>query len=236
MEKKTSIIWKISSEILQNIVNESKTYTEVLNYFGFDSSNLPTLKNRLLKDHIKYEHLKTNNINQIVNVKTKIDIDTILVENSKVSRCHLKKRLISEGYLKYICSVCGIDEWRGCKLSLQLDHINGINDDNRLENLRLLCPNCHSCTDTFSGRNIEKRKKRLNCQICGKKVVTKSLRCRSCANKIEKPKLRKVERPSAEQLQRDINARMPLTRMGTKYGVSDNAVRKWLKSYNINWK
>ena len=60
--------------------------------------------------------------------------------------------LYKSGWKEYKCEICGISEWQGKELSLQLDHINGINNDNRIENLRLLCPNCHSQTETFSGR------------------------------------------------------------------------------------
>jgi hypothetical protein len=78
----------------------------------------------------------------------------VLVQNSTyTSSSSLKRRLIKEQLLVYQCKFCSISEWRGQKLSLQLDHINGVNDDHRLENLRLLCPNCHSQTDTFAGKN-----------------------------------------------------------------------------------
>ena len=68
----------------------------------------------------------------------------------------LKTRLIREGYLEYKCNECGINEWNGNRLGLELDHISGVRSDNSLENLRLLCPNCHSQTHTFRGRNIPK--------------------------------------------------------------------------------
>jgi len=65
----------------------------------------------------------------------------------------LKKRLISEGLLDKVCVECGItDSWNNKPIVLHLDHINGVNNDHRLENLRLLCPNCHSQTDTWCGR------------------------------------------------------------------------------------
>lgn len=81
-------------------------------------------------------------------------LEEILVENSNyTNNSSLKKRLLEEGLLKYECYECHISEWNGKPLSLQLDHINGNNSDNRLENLRFLCPNCHSQTETFSGRN-----------------------------------------------------------------------------------
>ena len=66
----------------------------------------------------------------------------------------LKKRLVKEGILKYQCILCGNDgTHNGLPLTLQLDHINGVNNDHRLENLRLLCPNCHTQQDTYAGKN-----------------------------------------------------------------------------------
>lgn len=65
----------------------------------------------------------------------------------------LKNRLLKEKILEDVCSICGIDEWQGKKISLQLDHIDGDNHNHRLENLRLVCPNCHSQTDTYCGKN-----------------------------------------------------------------------------------
>ena len=81
-------------------------------------------------------------------------LDQILVEDSKYanSTC-LKRRLIKSNLLQYKCYRCNIDTWCNELITLQLDHINGINNDNRIENLRLLCPNCHSLTPTFAGKN-----------------------------------------------------------------------------------
>jgi 5-methylcytosine-specific restriction endonuclease McrA len=78
--------------------------------------------------------------------------DLLNVERDS-QRGHVKSRLITAGLLQPRCAECGITTWRGKPLSLELDHINGDKHDNRLENLRLLCPNCHSQTVTYAGRN-----------------------------------------------------------------------------------
>ena len=83
-------------------------------------------------------------------------ISNILIENSTYKNiASLKQRLINEDILTYRCSECGLsNEWNKKPLKLQLDHINGVYNDHRLENLRFLCPNCHSQTDTFAGKNV----------------------------------------------------------------------------------
>jgi len=69
------------------------------------------------------------------------------------SRYTVKRRLLAAGLLKNACEECGLAEWRGRPLAIQIDHRNGVNDDHRLENLRMLCPNCHSQTATYAARN-----------------------------------------------------------------------------------
>ena len=71
------------------------------------------------------------------------------------SRGSLKRRLLEDGILANRCSECGIESWLGQRLSIQLDHINGVRNDHRLENLRMLCPNCHSQTATFGWKNAK---------------------------------------------------------------------------------
>ena len=86
-----------------------------------------------------------------------IPLSNVLTEESTyTSTFRLKNRLLKDHLLVYECSICHISSWQGKELALQLDHINGVNNDHRLENLRLLCPNCHSQTDTFAGKNKRK--------------------------------------------------------------------------------
>ena len=80
--------------------------------------------------------------------------EILVVASPYTNRGRLKTRLLAAGLLENKCRVCGMPpEWKGQPLVLVLDHINGVHNDNRLDNLRLLCPNCNSQTDTFSGRN-----------------------------------------------------------------------------------
>ena len=83
-----------------------------------------------------------------------IPLQDILVEHScYADRLRLKKRLVAAGLLRNQCAECALSQWQGRTLVLELDHINGVGDDHRIQNLRLLCPNCHSQTPTYCGKN-----------------------------------------------------------------------------------
>lgn len=90
--------------------------------------------------------------------------NAIFTENSLYSNEIVKSRIVKDNLLEYKCSKCGIDNWCGETIILDLDHINGDNRDNRLENLRYLCPNCHSQTDTYKGRNKNSGKPKVSDQ------------------------------------------------------------------------
>ena len=80
--------------------------------------------------------------------------EVLVADSSSTNTSHLKHRLLTEGVLAPRCAQCGGAEWNGRPMPLQLDHISGDRSDNRLGNLRLLCPNCHAQTDTWCGKNI----------------------------------------------------------------------------------
>lgn len=85
-----------------------------------------------------------------------MSIEESFCKEGSLGTCSLKNKIIKYNLKPYFCVKCGISEWMGEKLSLHLDHINGCNTDNRLENLRFLCPNCHSLTDTYCGKSKKK--------------------------------------------------------------------------------
>jgi len=83
--------------------------------------------------------------------------DEILIENIELAGKTIKKYILQKRLLDYSCGICGISDWLDKDISLEIDHINGIRTDNRIENLRFLCPNCHSQTEFFRGRNIKRK-------------------------------------------------------------------------------
>jgi 5-methylcytosine-specific restriction endonuclease McrA len=83
-------------------------------------------------------------------------LEEILTVNSTYRTAHLRERLFCAGLKKRKCEGCGLTEWMGEAIPLELDHVNGVPDDHRLENLRVLCPNCHALTPTWRGRRNRK--------------------------------------------------------------------------------
>ena len=143
-----------SDEDLAAAVRESTSFSEVGRRLGYRTSGGI---HRFLRTHIARLGLDTSHFAGQSWAKGKSfagqrrqPLSEILVKNSTyMSTGGLRRRLIAEGLNAARCEMCGIDAWHGKRLPLELDHINGHHTDNRLENLRILCPNCHAVTETW---------------------------------------------------------------------------------------
>ncbi len=160
--RRTTTLWTIDKEGLRNVLQGSSSIQQALSNLKVPvaGGNYATLRRRSKQEGLEadFEALRLRGLREGIRQTTdarKTDFASILVSNSSyLNRGRLKIRLISAGLLKNKCAKCGSPpEWQGNPLVLVLDHINGVNNDNRLENLRLLCPNCNSQTATFAGRN-----------------------------------------------------------------------------------
>ncbi len=165
MIERTSIIWLTPREELQKLLDTSISFSEVMRKLGYSNieGNLRTLKQRIKIEEFNTEQLIRNKILNFVNLNKEktTPIENMLIENSTTDRKTLKNRIIKDKIIEYKCFDCGIsDTWNNKPIVLQLEHKNGISNDNRKENLCFLCPNCHSQTKTFAGKNnlLEKTK------------------------------------------------------------------------------
>ena len=151
----------------------------------------------------------------------KLPNEMVFIENGHTSTTNLKKKIIREGLKEYKCEKCGITEWQGKPISLQIHHINGNHHDNRLENLQFLCPNCHSQTDTYAGKNSSK-----GSSIKPRKISNEEY------NRIINENWAKTH-PSLDEFILSFIELGSFVGVAKKYNVSDNALKKWCKHYDI---
>ena len=227
-------IEKLTKHELIDLINESKSVKELLLKIGYKNTGtyLYNIFNNLLK---KYDIENPNYKPQPSNIVDYqiYELSEIFVVNSNFkNRKSIKNKLIKYKIMEYKCTKCDISSWMNEPITLQLEHKNGINNDNRLENLELLCPNCHSQTSTYCGRNIKYEDK--FCE-CGNKIESNKKKCRSCI--LEKMRITNIEnrkvknRPDIKEILENVE-KYGFLKTGKLYGVSDNAVRKWIKYAN----
>jgi hypothetical protein len=144
-----------SEQELLEAVKTSTSIRQVLEKLDIvpAGGNYQTTNRRIKKLNIDTSHFTGQAWNKGKVVGPKRPIEEYLKENSQIQSFKLKGRLIAEGLKEHKCECCGITEWNGKPAPIELDHINGNHYDNRLENLRILCPNCHAQTDTYRGKN-----------------------------------------------------------------------------------
>ena len=150
-------IYKLSDEQFVELLKKSSTISEVLFKLGYtvkgNSWGYSQVKRRMDDLNLDYSIFKGKSAVIKTNKLNNVKKEDILKENCRHQRTVLRRYVIKNNLIPYKCAICGCTEWQGKTLSLELDHINGVNNDNRLENLRFLCPNCHSQTSTYGSRN-----------------------------------------------------------------------------------
>lgn len=223
-----SKLYQFTPSELQKLLDESNSYSDLLRKIDMNpkGDNPKTLKKIIAELNLDETKLKLNRSNlyrnnaKVTHKKVKIPIEDIIMNNKypNYQTSSLLKRLIQEGYKEYKCERCGLTEWQEEPIPLQLHHKDGVHTNNLLNNLEVLCPNCHALTDTYCGKNLKKKKKK-NTKIKKEKKQTNS-------NRIKDPPL------SRKELKKRIREKS-FTSIGKEFGISDNAIRKWCKKYNL---
>lgn len=253
---------RYTEDQLRDAVKLSFSACETLKRLGMSPYGYASL--RLLKrlddlkiDYTHFTNKKRLSPRQLLRNRSLDEILTIV--DLPVAAHNLKRRLFKEGLLENRCSLCGLSTWQEKDISLHLDHIDGNNRNNFLFNLRLLCPNCHSQTDTYCGRNknkvckkeslpdlvdvpihtnLDKKrnkksdKKRLRKQYfcsCGLQKSKNAVRCVNCHSKLTF----KIEWPSDEVLHSMLWS-FPTEKVASQLGVSDSAIGKRCRQRNIS--
>lgn len=268
MGNRTSVIWFVDKEKIIDLINEKNSIKDILNELGLDSysgGNYRTLKKRCLEEGIDLTDLferskKASGVK--ISTTTRTPNDKIFCKNSQYSRTEIMKSiLINEFGFKNECSRCHNNGlWENEKLSLQLDHINGDHSDNQIKNLRILCPNCHSQTDTYSGKS--RKSKKMTMRI-GRDILSSLLKkttidktanilkvsINTVKKLISKYDIKYVKKNSMfsgvpqvchkkrfeidkDKLVELVNSK-PITEIGKMFRVSDNAIRKRCRSLGV---
>ena len=198
-----ALVDNFTKEELEEIVKESYSYRDVIKKIGYTTvsgGNTKTVKNRIEKYNIDTSHFSIVGAKGITRTK-----ENVFCKNSTASQKVLRSWYRKQDDIPYQCDCCGISEWQGKELVLQLDHINGDNHDNRLEEQNY-------CID------------------CGKEITAAATRCSECA----KIASRSIKRPSREELLQFLTEHKGnFTAAGRHYGTSDNNVRKWCDGYGL---
>ena len=215
-------------------VEFSTSISEVLKILGLKEAggNFESVKNRINKLKLDISHWKS--ISEKYGwSKGKVfperhkPIENYLKYNFKIGTDCLKHKLFRSNIFERKCYGCGLTQWLNNPIPLELHHIDGNRLNNLLVNLTILCPNCHSLTENFRGKNIKIKNVSFSNYKYGEMSDYNKYRSN---NILIRPQRRKAIRPSYEQLLKEIKE-TNYSAVGRKYGVSDNAIRKWVSQY-----
>lgn len=211
--------------LLAQVVADSYSLGECLRRLGLTSSGNIRIKLRaaIAENNLSTEHFRPNGRSFEVKAASAKKLEEHLVIGSIISSADLKKKIWAEGLLPRQCQECEQGEvWNGKALVLQLDHINGNRRDNRLGNLRILCPNCHTQTHNFAGRALKK----------SKPSGEKRGRVKFGPGQAQYKHPDKIEWPGNNELS-NLVWTYPLSKLSAMLGVSDNAIKKRCKKLGL---
>ena len=223
-----SKIW--NKKVVTKAVSESESIAGCLRKLNahVGTSSYRAFKQFVSDNNIDTSHFTGKRSNGEHVQKTTVPLSKFLVIDSPYRmNTRRKRRLIREGLLNNKCYICGLTKWLGKNISLQIDHINGCHTDNRLENLRLLCPNCHSQTETYCGRKLKGTGAVYVCN-CGKRKTYAAKMCLDCENRRRLNRKNKIDWPPMHVLS-DMVENSNMSAVARQLGVSDTAIRKHMK-------
>ena len=221
-----SILYNYTPAELQNLLDTSNGYCDLLRKVGLNGhgSNPDTLK-KIIKEFKLDTTQNAINRSELykqwalnTHKKTAYDLHDILNgKHPNYKSSSLLKRLVKEGLKEYKCEICGIKEWNNKEISLILHHIDGNHSNNHLENLQILCPNCHSQTDNYAGKSSRKNKNESENKTVQKKEKKKTIKQLPISRGELKNKIREFSFVS----------------IAKEYSVTDNTIRKWCRKYQL---
>lgn len=220
----SSILYEFTPTELQYLLDTSNSYSDILRKIGLNPKgrNPDTLKkviNEYKLDETQLNLNRTNLYAKCARDAHKIityELEDILNgKYPKYQSSKLLRRLVESGLKNNKCEICGITEWNGNPITFQLHHINGIHEDNSLNNLMVVCPNCHSQTNSYSGKSSRRKEK-------DRKGTVRKV----------KQRIKKTPPIDRELLKEKIRNNSFVS-IAEEYGLSDNAIRKWCDKYHL---
>ena len=225
-----AIVDNFSEEELREIVENSFSMNEVIDKLGYSTHSGGS--HNTVKKRIELYNIDISHFGSIKGIKR--TEENVFIENSTASQATLRRWYKKGNYTEYKCSICGQEPiWQGKELTLILDHINGINNDDRLENLHWVCPNCNQQLETTGSKNPQRKiiAKKYYCEDCGIEISKNSKKCISCFGKSQIKPI--TELPVTREDLKILIRTKSFSEIGRKFNVTDNAIRKWCDKYNL---
>lgn len=193
------------------------TLKSKINEYNLDLSTIDRNRSKLYSQNCINRKISKTNLQDVFNGKAEFK-----------SSYRLLQRLFDEGYKECKCEICGITKWMKKPIVFHLHHKDGNHENNALENLQVLCPNCHSQTDNYCGKKKKKKFKSEKIRKEKSSNIKKELKPKS----LKKPRQLKILPINREDLKHRIYTESFLS-IAREYDVSDNAIRKWCDRYHL---